>query len=97
MLAELRARFMGRFLETARGRVQRTTEAIGRADGRGVWTEMHALAGEASLLGLPGVADLARACGAAAKRSMGGGDPAVELASCEAHLREIGAALADLA
>jgi HPt (histidine-containing phosphotransfer) domain-containing protein len=95
-LDELRARFMGRFLETARGRVQRTAEALAREDARGAWSEMHALAGEAAILGVTNVADLARACGASAKRRMGGGDVPSERTASEAILRELEAALASL-
>lgn len=67
----LRERFMSRFLESARRRLDRAEEAHGAAtsDALGlIATEMHGMAGEASLLELGAIGQTARACEEAARR-----------------------------
>jgi HPt (histidine-containing phosphotransfer) domain-containing protein len=91
---EIRARFLGKFLESARGRIGRALEAIARDDARGTWTELHALAGEAAILGLPEISEQARAAGASAKRWMA--DAQSEREACEGSLRQIEQAVARL-
>ncbi len=61
MMDDLRARFLPRFLSTARERLARARTSL-EADGTGggLAGELHALAGEASILGLSRVSELAR-------------------------------------
>jgi HPt (histidine-containing phosphotransfer) domain-containing protein len=96
MIDELRARFLGRFLEIGRDRVRRALDAVAGGDPRAAWTELHALAGEAALIGLPEIAEIARVGGASARRLMDDGETASERASCDRALREIEGALAQL-
>jgi HPt (histidine-containing phosphotransfer) domain-containing protein len=58
MLEELRSKFRGRFIETARARIARTRGPD--ADSGVLVSELHALAGEASLLEFAECARLAR-------------------------------------
>lgn len=61
MLDELRARFRTRFIETARDRIRRSLSLLGGSDGAAqLVTELHSLAGEASMLGLDDIAEIAR-------------------------------------
>lgn len=61
MLDELRARFRTRFIETARERIHRSLSLLGDAGGATqLVTELHSLAGEASMLGLDKIAEIAR-------------------------------------
>jgi HPt (histidine-containing phosphotransfer) domain-containing protein len=71
MIDTLRARFLGRFIESARQRLHRarTLEAV-RDDATldGVANELHGLGGEASMLELSEISRLARSCENAARR-----------------------------
>jgi HPt (histidine-containing phosphotransfer) domain-containing protein len=58
--AAIRSRFLPRFLAIAAGRIERCSKLAERGDWNGITTELHALAGEAALLELRNIADLAR-------------------------------------
>ena len=61
MLDEMRQRFGPRFLETARVRIRRSLELLGKpTETKALITELHSLAGEASMLGLQALSDTAR-------------------------------------
>ena len=61
MIDEMRARFGPRFLETARGRIRRSLELLGKPkETAALITELHSLAGEAAMLGLETLSDTAR-------------------------------------
>jgi HPt (histidine-containing phosphotransfer) domain-containing protein len=71
MIEEIRARFLPRFLDTARGRLARARDAVANpkaAEPATVAHEIHALAGEAALLELEEVARLARGAEQAARK-----------------------------
>lgn len=71
MIEEFQAKFLPKFTELARARVQTAIEVATRRDHDAAATsvrEMHALAGEAGLLGLAAIVPLARACEDKAKR-----------------------------
>lgn len=69
MIDELRERFRDRFIDTARQRLSRGTAALESASGAAtVRHELHALAGEASMLGLEAMSHTARDGEAAARR-----------------------------
>jgi HPt (histidine-containing phosphotransfer) domain-containing protein len=63
MIDEIQARFLPRFVAGARERLQRAARAIADGTWRAnvVAAELHTIAGEASVMGLPDVAELARA------------------------------------
>jgi HPt (histidine-containing phosphotransfer) domain-containing protein len=88
----LRQRFLARFVEGGRERVQRALEACEREPRsfETVARELHALAGEAALLELSAVADLAQAGEAAARSAERPAD------ACARLLREIDRAVAAL-
>jgi HPt (histidine-containing phosphotransfer) domain-containing protein len=94
MIEELRARFMQRFLDSARERLVRARAAIARDDARAIWNEMHALAGEAAIIGLRSVSAAARANDALARQWMESGIPA---AAADTALRTIEEELAGAA
>jgi HPt (histidine-containing phosphotransfer) domain-containing protein len=60
MIEEIRRRFLPRFVAGAQGRIDRGRASIAADDREAAARELHALAGEASLLGLDAVAMLAR-------------------------------------
>ena len=71
MIDGLRARFLSRFLESARTRIERATalEAVGEEGALGgVAHELHSLGGEASMLELSEISHIARSCERAARR-----------------------------
>jgi hypothetical protein len=77
MIDELSAVFLPRFLESARGRITRARTSLGSTlptDRAKVSHELHALAGEAAVLELVDVAELARAAEAIARRWSAAGD-----------------------
>jgi HPt (histidine-containing phosphotransfer) domain-containing protein len=70
MIESLRARFLSRFIESARGRIDRALalEAVGEDDAFGkIANELHGLGGEASMLELSEISGLARSCEKAAR------------------------------
>jgi HPt (histidine-containing phosphotransfer) domain-containing protein len=63
MTEDLYAKFLPQFVQLARGRLERVTESVARADSAAmaiVARELHAIAGEAGLLGQSAVLALAR-------------------------------------
>ncbi|MGZ3420189.1 MAG: Hpt domain-containing protein [Polyangiales bacterium] len=77
MMDELSAAFLPRFLEAARGRITRARKSLQStlsSDRAKVSHELHALAGEAAVLELVDVAELARAAEAIARRWSAAGD-----------------------
>ena len=77
MLDELRARFRTRFIETARERIRRSLSLLGGSDGAAqLVTELHSLAGEASMLGLDDIAEIARSGEESAKQWQAGSSAA---------------------
>jgi CheY-like chemotaxis protein len=57
---ELQSKFLGQFLETASGRLKAATNAATSDDPPTAVSELHALAGEASMLGFSDIGNLAR-------------------------------------
>ena len=98
MKEDLWARFGRRFIDTARARVARVEPlvATGAHEGlAGVVHEMHSLAGEASMLGVAPVAELARRVEIAAKKwgTSQTNEDAVVRAACASALGRLGEAL----
>ncbi len=61
MIEELRAKFRGRFITTAKARVHKAAEHIdGEGNAAVVRGELHSLAGEAAMLGFEEIASSAR-------------------------------------
>ena len=88
---DLVARFLPRFAALARERLQKATGIAAQRDRDGagaVAHDLHSLAGEAGLLGLEGVIDLARIAEDAARRfgSSGSDGDAESFATCLAQL-----------
>ena len=88
MMDELRIRFLARFIEDGHDRARRASEACGRRFDLAAG-ELHALAGEAALLGLARIDDLARRAERAARRK--------STDECTRILGEIDRALTELA
>lgn len=90
MIDELRARFRIRFIETARGRIRRALELIGGGDESSseLAIELHSLAGEAALLGLKEISDVARS-GELDARQWSQGDVTAKL-RCVRAVRTLG-------
>jgi HPt (histidine-containing phosphotransfer) domain-containing protein len=75
MMDELYAKFLPQFVELARDRMQRAREIAGRRDAASltaVMRELHAIAGEAGLLGLSSIVPAARRAEEQAKRLLDG-------------------------
>jgi HPt (histidine-containing phosphotransfer) domain-containing protein len=75
-MKEIQAQFLGRFSETARGRLARMRAAITDPHGAGLATvihELHSFAGESGLLGYSQFVAIARDGEAEAKRRQAGG------------------------
>jgi HPt (histidine-containing phosphotransfer) domain-containing protein len=81
MIDEIRDKFLPRFLDTARARLERASKMI--ADGSdaaaAIASDLHTIAGEAAVMGLAEIAEVARE-GERAVRRMGGLDDAGLLA-----------------
>ena len=93
MIADLRERFLPRFIQTARQRAARATGALDSAQGMAVAvTEFHALAGEAAILELLDIATLARQ-GEKAARGASSRGPGEARTECERVLGQIEAAV----
>ena len=92
MIEDLRKRFLPRFVQGGRERVRRALRACEgeRCSLASAITELHALAGEAALLELHVIAELARAGENAART------PGAQGGACAKALREIDAALVAL-
>lgn len=70
MIESLRSRFLGRFIESARQRLDRALELEAGGEKSalgGVANELHGLGGEASMLELSEISGLARLCEKAAR------------------------------
>lgn len=92
MIDDLQARFLPQFMMTAKLRVERVRDIATRRDHGALHAalrELHALVGEAGLLGLGGVLALARAAEAATHRAHG--------SRSDADVRALEAALDELA
>jgi DNA-binding NarL/FixJ family response regulator len=91
-------RFLPKFLTAAQARLARGAQLVAADNATAAFAELHALAGEAAILGLGDLAKLAREGELAAKRwreaDPGTGD--AHRASCEESLKGLGAALAAL-
>ena len=88
MMDELRTRFLARFIEDGHDRARRAGEACGQRFDLAAG-ELHALAGEAALLGLARIDDLARRAERAARQKSSD--------ECTRILGEIDRALTELA
>jgi HPt (histidine-containing phosphotransfer) domain-containing protein len=82
----LRSRFLPRFLAIAAGRIDRCRQLAERGDWNGITTELHALAGEAALLELRNIADLAREGERLARKPESHGECASALRDIEAQI-----------
>jgi HPt (histidine-containing phosphotransfer) domain-containing protein len=74
-MEDLYAKFLPQFLAIARARLTTAVTAVNKRDGEAgpaIVRELHALAGEAGLLGLQQVIPIARACELKAKALRGG-------------------------
>jgi HPt (histidine-containing phosphotransfer) domain-containing protein len=95
MMEELYAKFLPQFTELARERMQRAYAAAAQPDGPTltvVMRDLHAIAGEAGLLGLARLVPIARAAEEHAKR-LRDGDPGTDAGSFLGALNELGSAL----
>lgn len=89
MLDELRARFRTRFIDTARGRVRRILVLLGQSEhAEELAAELHALAGEAAMLGLDEISETARR-GEEAARSWHRGESSAQV-RCARVARSLG-------
>lgn len=71
MMEDLYAKFLPQFVEISRGRLERALEAAGRPDAASLTSvirELHAIAGEAGLLGQGAIMRQARGAEELAKR-----------------------------
>jgi HPt (histidine-containing phosphotransfer) domain-containing protein len=95
---ELRARFLPRFVAVSRSRLSRARTLFEKGDAPSLAMELHALAGEAMMLDLRGIADDARQ-GEAAARDWGHFGPEPGEAArlrCGTSLERVSGALASL-
>jgi hypothetical protein len=94
-MEELWSRFRSRFLESAQTRLSRARALSidGRASAAAIAHELHALAGEASVLGLGDVAAIARAGERAAKTWSTRGDDCNGAGPCGTALDELDVAV----
>lgn len=90
MIGHVRARFMGRFIEVARTRLAHALAltAEGSGDAVAVATELHTLAGEASVLGIKDVAEAARQAETAARSWQMAADTAAQM-QCARAIRAL--------
>lgn len=98
MMDELVAKFLPRFVTLATSRIERSIVLV-TARERGameqVAHDMHGLAGEAGLLGLERITQLARGLEAHA-RTLGGSPEGADPAALLAELRALGAAVSEV-
>ncbi len=73
-IEEIRARLLPKFVATARVRVNGAQAALAGGAPEQIREELHALAGDAAMIGQPAIADAARSCLAHA-RKWSSGDP----------------------
>lgn len=67
-MKELLAEFMPRFVTAARDRLERSRTLLSGGQYRELERELHTLAGDAAMLGLPELAEMVRECEIAARR-----------------------------
>jgi HPt (histidine-containing phosphotransfer) domain-containing protein len=90
MIDEIRQRFMQRFMDTAERRLARALEHLGaESDPSIVRHELHSLAGEASLLGLPEIAEAAHLAELVAQKWLDTGSLVVQ-ADCAHKVKQLG-------
>lgn len=98
-MEDLYAKFLPQFIVVARTRIATALQSANRRDqtsGPAVVGELHALAGEAGLLGLRDIVPLARDCESKAKALRASGDSA-DTDSLLAGLRQLEQAIESLA
>jgi HPt (histidine-containing phosphotransfer) domain-containing protein len=94
-MEDLRARFLPRFVEAAKGRLARARSLLEIDDAKALARELHALAGEARMLGLFGIAqDASR--GEVLARAWSDGRADDPRAACASCLDAVGHAVASL-
>jgi HPt (histidine-containing phosphotransfer) domain-containing protein len=101
VIEDLRSRFMPRFMEASRGRLERARVLFAGGDAPTLAHELHALAGEAMMLDLHTIAENARRGESAAiawskGRESGGASSEAPRAACADCLESVGQALAVL-
>lgn len=69
MSPDIRARFLPKFAKAGAERISRCFELASRGESAGLAAQMHALAGEAAILELRVIADLAREAESLARNS----------------------------
>lgn len=90
-------RFLPRFIDTARGRLQRSRALLDQgemSDAVDLITELHTLAGEAAILGLRDISALAHEAETEAAHAA---EPGPARGACERKLAELETAVAALA
>src|SRR5262245_10125811 len=98
MLAELKAQFLPEFLKDARTQLRTAMSLIppagpgGEKSAQSIGAMMHAITGEAMLIGFPDLALLARAAGGAARRYLETNNDSA-LVACARALRLLNRAL----
>ena len=82
MIDEIREKFLPRFIASARARLQHASDAIsqGSEAAPAIAADLHTIAGEASIMGLAEIAEIARESERAV-RQVGGLDDATILAA----------------
>ncbi len=101
MLAELREKFLPEFIVETRSRLRIAISQIppagkgGKESAESIASLMHTIAGEAMLIGSPGLALLARAAGGAARRYLDTLNDAA-LVVCARALRSLARSIAEL-
>ncbi len=95
MIEELRAKFLPRFLDAARGRLERAQHGLVQGDRNAVMHEMHALAGEAAILDLQDVARASRAAEHSARKWVAS-DSAVDAENIRTAIGDVQTAVAAL-
>jgi hypothetical protein len=93
-MEDFQARFMPRFIATARSRLDKARDLLERGEAKALASELHALAGEARMLSQDGIADDALS-GEAAARSWPGADGEAR-STCARCLDGMGKTLASL-
>jgi HPt (histidine-containing phosphotransfer) domain-containing protein len=94
-MVELQSQFLERFLERTKGRLTRARSLLDVDDATALAHELHALAGEAKMLDLFAIADLASRGEVAARAWSDGADDGPR-ATCATCLDTVGKAVASL-
>jgi len=95
VIDELRAKFLPRFLDSARARLQRARGGLLEGDRAVVMHEMHALAGEAAILEFQEVARSARGAEKLARQWVAS-DASVDAEQTRVAIRDVESAVAAL-